>query len=552
MHKRGYLLLALGGLAVALLAAAPQAVPGYMDAEYYYAGAQRLAAYSSAAGGYPWQFLGERIEPYLWNYLADSAVPTFPFLYWMPLVSLIGAAGLRLFSGLMSPFWAARLFLILLAASIPPLTASLARRLSGRTGLAWLAGGLALFPGFYLPYLTTTDAFAVYMVCGGWLIWLAARPLPGRRLARYAQLFGMGLLAGCMHLARADGLLWLPLVFGYIVYDAWVVLADKNIRSWLHLSPAIWPRLAAALAGYLMLMAPWYARNLALGSLFAPNGGHLMWLTAYEQTMIYPVTLLTPQAWLASGWQAIAQARWDAFVANLQTSVAVQGGTALFPFMLIGLWQLRHCFAVRLGLLAWLLTFAAMTLVFPFAGINGAYFHSGAALQPLLWAAAPLGIEAVVLWLARLRRWQRGGQVLRFLSALLVIVGLLLSAGLYVQRVMGSDSSGWAWSRSDEHYRLVEARLLELGAQPGQPVLVNNPPGYYLASGRPAMVIPYGDEIMLLDAAASGSVRWLVLEDHNSPALEALYSLHSSSGRFEYLSSVGSTRLYHIVLQGPK
>jgi hypothetical protein len=385
------------------------------------------------------------------------------------------------------------------------------------------------------------------MVAGGWILWLAARPLPARRLARFSQLLGLGLLAGCMHLARADGLLWLPVVCVIVAYGWWQALAGQPRPAWLRGGPALLGQLALVLIGYLLLLGPWYARNLAMGSLFAPGSGHLLWLTAYEQTMLYPITLLTPQAWLASGWQAILQARWEAFSANLQSTLAVQGGIALLPFMLLGLWKLRGCFAVRLAAGAWLLTFGSMTLIFPFAGINGAYFHSGAAFQPLLWAAAPLGIETLVLWLARLRKWQRGGQVLRFLSALLLVVGVLLSAGIYLQRVVGSEAAGWAWTRSNEHYRQVEARLLALGVDPRQAVLVNNPPGYYLASGRPAMIIPYGDERMLQEAADNASIHYLILEDHNPPMLAELYRLQSSNERFEYLENVGTTRLFRIL-----
>lgn len=528
VRLRGFVLLGIAGLIMALLAASLQTVPGYMDAEYYYAGALRLAAGQGAA------------EPYLWNYLSDSTqLPAPSFAYWMPLVSLLAAAGLKLAPA--GGFWSARLLLILLAALIPALTAALAYRLVKRASLAWLAGLLALFPGFYLAYLTTTDAFAVYMLAGGLLFWLAARPLQSSWAVGRLQLLAVGLLAASMHLARADGLVWLLAALAVAAYWGWPAYRQTG-----RLLPFV-PRLGLVLAGYGLLMAPWYVRNLVVwGGLFPPGGSRTLWLTAYEQTMLYPSGLLTPGAWLSVGWEVHAMARWDAFIANLQSTVAVQGGVVLLPFMLVGLWQLRGCFAVRLAVAMWLLTFGVMTLVFPFAGLNGAFFHSGAAFQPLWWAMAPVGMEAVVRWVADLRRWERGQQVMRFLAVLLVLVGFLLSAGIYVQRVVGSEGDGWNWSRSDEHYRAVDQHLVALGAQPHQRVLVNDPPGYYLAAGREAIIIPYGDEAMLLAAARQYSVDYLVLELHNPYMLQDLYNRRSPSSRLEYLQEVGTTHLYRV------
>jgi hypothetical protein len=499
-----------------------------MDAEYYYAGAQRLATGQGAT------------EPYLWNYLSNpTQLPVPSFAYWMPLVSLLAAAGLKLVPA--GGFWSARLLLILLAATIPVLTAALAHRLVGRASLAWLAGLLALFPGFYLAYLTTTDAFAVYMLAGGLLFWLAARPLAARGAAGWLQVIGLGLLAGCLHLARADGIVWLLAALAVAGYAGWQLARPAG---WLLL---VIIRLGLVMAAYGLVMAPWFARNLQVwGALFPPGGSRTLWLTAYEQTMLYPADLLTPAGWLNAGWSLHALVRWEALSANLQSTLAVQGGVVLLPFVLVGLWKLRASFVVRLAAAMWLLTFGVMTFVFPFAGINGAFFHSGAAFQPLWWALAPVGIEAVVLWLARLRRWERGQQVLRFVAVLMVVVGFLLSTGIYLTRVVGSEAGGWNWSRSDEHYRLVDQRLSGLGAQPDQRVLVNDPPGYYLAAGREAVVIPFGDEAMLLDAARQFEVDYLVLEMHNPYMLQDLYNQQSRVSNLEYLDEVGTTRLYRI------
>ena len=383
MHVRFYLSLFLVGLLVFGTAAAFQQTPGYMDAEYYYAGALRLAR-------------GESLdEPYLWNYLNDPpGLPAPAFAYWMPLVSLMAAAGLKLGLG----WWGARLPFLLLAACVPVLSAYMAWKFTGQLFAARLAGVLALFPGFYLAYLGAIDAFALYMVLGGLFLLLAFE----MRLKPALRLAGLGLLAGLMHLARADGLLWLGAALGAAVWQA-----RRERRKFLYL--------VLPLAAYGLVMAPWYGRNLSVwGALFPPGNGRTLWLVEYGQTMIFPAGLLNFSTWVAAGWGAHLAGRLEALGSNLQTVAAVQGGVVLFPFMLIGAFKLRRCLPVALGLALWALTLAAMSLIFPYAGQYGGFFHSGAAFQPLWWALAPVGLEAAVRTVAVWRRWQRGGQVLRF------------------------------------------------------------------------------------------------------------------------------------------
>ncbi len=510
---------------MALLSASLETAPGYMDAEYYYAGALRLAA----GKGF--------VEPYLWNYLSNpSALPVPAFAYWMPLVSLLAAFGLKLAAPL--GFWGARLPFILLAACVPPLAVRLAFCLHRQTFAARLSGAFALFPAFYFAYLTTTDSFPIYMVLGSLFLLLAFEP----SLALLLRMFALGLLAGVLHLTRADGLVWL---LAALAVGLWWL---RHLQVKNQLFKAV--RLGlTVIAGYGLVMTPWYFRNYHVwGSLFPPGGSRTLWLTTYEQTMLYPAEQLSIHNWLAVGWGLHLQAWWSALLTNLQTTLAVQAGIILFPFILIGLWRLRSRPQVKLAAAMWLLNLGVMTFVFPFAGPNGAFFHSGAALQPFWWAAAPLGMQIFVDWLAHLRKWQRAAQVVRFMAVLLVTVSGLLSLGIYLQKVVGSQSGTLAWTSTVDHYRQVEAVLQSFGAQPEQSVLVNNPPGYYLVSGRSALVIPDGDEEMLLAAARQFQARYLVLEITNPWMLLDLYLGQSQRPELTYLTSIGTTRLYRIDL----
>lgn len=530
MRFREYAILFLLGCAMAVLVGSLQTTPGYMDADYYYANALLLAQ-------------GEFQEPFLWNYLNDPAgLPQPAFGYWMPLISLLAAAGLKVSHS----FWGARLLFILLAGLAPPLTALLAYCLTRQTWVSRLAGALALFPGFYTAYLATTDAFTLYMVLGGLFALLAFEPvmIRGRVLPEPVRFFLLGGVAGLMHLARADGLIWLAAALGAGVVH--LMSGREGERRNLALSPAL-KLLMGVLLGYGLVMAPWYLRNVQVwGWLFPPSGSRTLWMTQYEEIMIFPAGQLNFQHWLAAGWVAHLQAWLEALSGNLQTLAGVQGCAALLPFMLTGIWHLRRCTAVRFMVGMWLLTLAIMTVVFPFAGLNGGFFHSGAAFQPFLWAVAAMGVLSAVQWAARWRHWERGQQVALFLAVLLVAVEMLLSAGMYFQRVVGTEPGPWLWNRSDAHYREVEQALVRFGAEPEQRVLVNNPPGYYLVSGREGAVVPFGGEETLLAVAQKYELDYLILEINNPWMLQDLYLLKSNNPALNFLGSVGETHIYRI------
>src|SRR5512137_461345 len=109
MSRSRWLVLVVLGMLTAGSMAAFVRVPGYMDAEYYYATAIEL----SEGRGFQ--------EPFLWNYLDDPAsLPHPSHLYWMPAVSVIAAAGLKVLG---AGFRSAQLPFVILAAGLPALTA---------------------------------------------------------------------------------------------------------------------------------------------------------------------------------------------------------------------------------------------------------------------------------------------------------------------------------------------------------------------------------------------------------------------------------------------
>ena len=522
-------LLYLLSLLLLLFVAFFQHSPGYMDAEYYLAGGMSIANGS-------WQ------EPYIWNYLDDPAgLPHPAFSYWMPLASLIAAAGMKLGGGL--SFAAGRLGFILLGAGVAPLTAALAYRLHPEHRLALLAGLLAVTAGFYLPYLPTTDTFGLVMLLGGGFLLFSllleqTRPGDQPRWKSLGFALGLGVLAGLMHLARADGLLWLG-VGGL----ALLCLPDTTWRQRLS-------QLGLLGLGYLLVMGPWMARNVSIfGSVLSAGGLRPLWITTYDELYTYPASQLTPQHWLASGLPALLGVRLKALGVNLQSLLAVQGEIFLLPLMLAGLWQLRREWAVRLGVLAWLLVLGVMTLVFPHQGWRGGYFHSAAALQPLLWAVTPLGLSTIVRWAGEKRKWNISQAEYVFEVGMLILAAgfsLVFLAGRVFGSTPSTASTQPGWDAPAERYSRIGVFLQALGVPEDAPLMVNNPPGFYLAAGRPSLAVPDGSPETLMAVAQRYGACWVLLEPDHPAGLAALFAGPDTVPGLAYVAQLEDAHLLQV------
>jgi hypothetical protein len=487
MFRSNLLVLYLLGLCVAVGVASLQNSPGYMDADYYMAGGLRLVQ------GHGFS------EIILWNYLDDpQGLPHPSHSYWMPLASIIAAFGMWLTG--QHDFFSARIPFILLAGLVPPLTALLAYQLTARRDLSLLSGLLAAFPTYSVSYLASIDNFTVYRILGAlFFIFLVQ--------FSYKTAFGLGLLAGLMNFSRTDGLLWLALAL--LVACLHLFSAHRfALRRWI--SPLLFSAVFIFL-GYFLIMGPWFVRNMAeLGTPMAPGGSRAMLLVQYEDTYIYPASQLTFERWLDSGWQSIVAARLNALWINLGTAFFVFGGLFLGPFILIANWKLRQDLRIQVGALGFAALFLVMTLVFPFAGSRGSFLHAGAAFMPLGWAIAPVGLEAMVT-AARRRNWFTP-QAQRIFRVILFAAIVALTVPLVHERVVNSN-----WDSSEQTFRQVEAALVQAGSGLDDVVMVTNPPGYFLASGRAAVASPDSDLEQVVDAARVYGVRYLILERTSIP-----------------------------------
>ena len=527
MRFRIYLFLFLLGIGCVLIVAIFQDAPGYMDADYYYAIGLRL----NRGNGFN--------EPFLWNYLDNpNGIPHPSNTYWMPLPSVLAFLGMYLtgFEG----FATAKIGFLLLSGFIPVVTAALSYGITEQRDQALLSGILASIPAFYLPYLGTTDSFSVIIVLGG--LWFLV-VCNSHRISYKPFGFILGIISGLIHLTRADGVVWLLLAFLAIL----LATSARWSRSGQGIS--LLKRTLALIycfAGYGIIVGPWIVRNQnVIGTWFSTAGIKTLWLTVYDELYAYPASLLNIEHWWQSGLVEIINVRLYAMGQNLQTILAVQGEIFLLPLLLVGLWIYRKNLAVQMGIFGWLVTFLVMTFAFPLVGWRGGYFHSGAILQCLLWAMVPVGFARFIDWGVQVRRWN-GKQAGNIFKVAMVSIALILTAFIVNQRVIGGNLTNPTWGQGMVAYEKLGWALRNMGAVDSDIFLVNNAPGFFLASGMQTLSVPHGNVETTLQVAQRYGGDYLLLERNHPSGLADLYIQPGDRPGLKYLKKIGETQVYQI------
>ena len=494
MTKRDYLLFALVALAGAFaITRGLVAAPGFTDAFYHFNAANQLVTGQGFTDYYLWTYIG-----------APEGLPAPSHLYWLPLTSLSAVFGMSLLNA-PGDFAAAQWPFMLMLAGTGCVGFWLGARLGQTRRHAWLAGILTLMGGFFMRFWGTIDTFAPFalvgslcLVCMGLALESGrSRSDAGRITVRpYGWLILTGALAGLGHLTRADGVL--------LLFAAWAVILWPFYRSveQRQSETSISQRTIALLivtAAYVLVMLPWFVRNMnAVGSPLPVGGAQGIWFAEYDDLFNYPPDA-SPQALFASGPGAFLQSRWEAFTGNLGTLVAVEGMVVLAPLMLIALWKrraqpfLRGFWLYALGL------HLAMTLIFPFPGLRGGLFHSAAALFPFWMALGIVGLDDVIDWIAQRRRHWNRQMAKRIFSAALLIFCVALSLAVSVPRRFRAGTPP-----------LYPALLEMLPA--GARVMINDPAQLFYYTGFGGVVLPNETPDVLPEIARKYSVGYLVLE----------------------------------------
>ena len=509
MARRDYLLLGFISVLVFAVLGALIATPGYLDADTYYYGGTRLVR------GFGFT------EEILWNYLDNPGpLPHPSHGYWAPLASMLAAAGMGL-AGQVG-FRQAQIGFVILGSLIGPAIAALAAALGMQRRQVWLAGGLGVLCGFFAAYVTTIDNYGVLMVCGAVILAMLAQ----RESMQAGWLvLGLALALAIMSLARTDSLLWVGLVFVGLLLPA--TQGDHQAQP---LARRMWLA-GSVLLLWLLLVSPWYWRNLqTFGSPFGA-GGKALFLTSYEDIFAWPAARVTAGAWLEQGWGAIATASLGAAFTSLQNWLLAQVGIGNLVFVLLGLPRGSKQPVVRLALFGWFILWGALAVFFPYTSNRGSFFHASAAFWPLIPILVVWGVDRLQSKIPR-----------SFVESFLILSALGITSYAAYTAIFTRD-----WNGDVVVYQQAEEALQQAGIDPGEVVLAANPALYANTNERPALIIPAEPPESIANLATWYHARFVIFDErHCRQANVGLCTGEASDDKFMPIGIFGPLHAYRI------
>ncbi|MES2211160.1 MAG: glycosyltransferase family 39 protein [Chloroflexota bacterium] len=485
---------------LALIAIYPDAA--YPDSYYYADVARALAAGRGLSVDFIWIFaeVGNRIPD-----VATLPVPSNA--HWLPLASLVQVP----FIVLLGPTaLASALPLAIIGSLAAPLTWVIARDARAEPLVAVTAGVLSAVPAAATVFMAQPENFAIMHPLVAAAIWLTARGLKGDNRA-YAF---AGLLAGLASLGRNDGV-FLGAAIGLVwIVDRWRWMRGRRgSGSWVHVEDrrpiALWAAVGC-LALFLLVMGPWWVRQLAVFGSISPtsSSGAALWIRSIsEWNSITAQPSL--QQFLDQGWGAIIASRLDGLWSAIGNFVVVIGSVVLVPFMLVG--ALGRARSRDFG--PWFLftgiVFLSATVLYPLHVPGGAFIHSAIGLAPHAAILAMEGVLLLVRFIASKRRsWdERSASVVMAWG----VAGLVMvTAVVFAQPVLRR------WDETRQPRIQLAAALDRMAVPATDRLMTIDAAGFKYWTGRPGVVSP-DDPIETIEAVARAyDIRWLVIESDDA------------------------------------
>ena len=470
--------------------------PAYPDSAYYVDVARSLQAGHGFNIDLVWIFaeVGGKIP----------AVPTLPIPsngHWMPLASIVQVPFLAVFGNVA---WAAAAPFALIGALAAPLTWVIAREVGARPSVAIGAGVLVAIPALSTVYMVQPDNFSLYQPLVVAALWMAARGLKG---SGGSFVLG-GLFAGLATLSRNDGLLVLATLGLAFAWDRW-----RSWRSGGSRTPAIPVAAAVAcVAVFALVMAPWWARQLAVFGSLSPStaSGKVLFIRDIGEwnSITTPATL---DHLLGQGLGPLIGSRIGGLAAALMIYATLVGGLILAPFMVIGGWARRRSIHFGPFFTFAFLLFAFSALISAVHVPGGTFIHSAVALAPYSYILALEGIVVAVGFVAARRKAWNAETAARLFTTAAIGFSVVIA-------IFGALSVHQTWAARRDAAVTVATALDAAGAPATDRVMSIDAASTKYWSGHGGVVL-VNDPIDTIEAVARAyDIRWLALDRGESVA----------------------------------
>jgi Dolichyl-phosphate-mannose-protein mannosyltransferase len=470
--------------------------PAYPDSYYYVDVARALFSGHGFNVDLIWIFpeVGGHIP-------ANPVLPIPSNAHWMPLASLVQLPFMALLGAVP---WASALPFALIGATAAPLTWAMARDAGARSTIAIGAGILVAIPVLTAPFMVQPDNFSLYQPLVLGALWMGARGLQGSPRSFVLA----GLLAGVATLSRNDGLLVLAALGLAVVWDRWRAWRGGPVAAGRPAIP-LWAA-AACVALFVVVMAPWWWRQLAVFGSLSPStaSGKVFFIRDIGEwnSITTPATL---DHLLGMGIGPLLLTRIGGFVAAAMIYITLVGGFVLAPFMAVGGWLRRRSIDFGPFFTYAFLLFAFSTIVSAVHVPGGTFIHSAVALAPHSYVLALEGIAAAVAWLAARRpAWNEGAATRVFTGAAVVFaMGTALLGAVFVHT---------AWAASRDRYLRVGDALTTAGAGADDRVMSIDAAGTKYWTGHGGVVL-VNDPLETIESVVRAyDIRWVVFDREDS------------------------------------
>jgi hypothetical protein len=145
----------------------------------------------------------------------------------------------------------------------------------------------------------------------------------------------------------------------------------------------------------------------------------------------------------------------------------------------------------------------------------------------------------------RKRDWTHSKAELVF-GGLLIVMVAVPAVFVFNNRVLGENLADPVWNQSYHQARQISNCLDSLKIPESELIMINNPPGFFVASGRSSIVIPSNTVDDVLAAGQKYGASVLVLESNHPRALNAIYQNPEYEERLEFVDTCDGALIFQL------